>query len=146
MYIQNLRHISLQMVRKYAHTSFKHFTFFGKRDILVKKILVKNQNFPYDYKRTQPLIAISVISNSRALSICLHKDKRSNTNQLHIETGIPLLKDRRHRHLLNYMYKRKGKQNHQNSMSGRTRLFDAVVLDNITPVCDLSSWPRARGQ
>ena len=36
-------------------------------------------------------------------------------------------------HLLNYMYKRKGKQNHQNSMSGRTRLFDAVVFDNVTP-------------
>ena len=31
------------------------------------------------------------------------------------------------------MYKRKGKQNHQNSMSGRTRLFDAVVFDNVTP-------------
>ena len=70
---------------------------------------------------------------NRALRICLHKDKRSNTNQLHIETGIPLLKDRRHMHLLNYMYKRKGKQNHQNSMSGRTRLFDAVVFDNVTP-------------
>ena len=56
-----------------------------------------------------------------------------NTNQLHIETGIPLLKDRHHMHLLNYMYKRKGKQNHQNSMSGRTRLFDAVVFDNVTP-------------
>ena len=56
-----------------------------------------------------------------------------NTNQLHIETGIPLLKDRHHMHLLNYMYKCKGKQNHQNSMSGRTRLFDAVVFDNVTP-------------
>ena len=69
---------------------------------------------------------------NRALCICLHKDKRSNTNQLHIETGIPLLKDKRHMHLLNYMYKRKGKQNHQNSMSGRMRLFDAVVFD-VTP-------------
>ena len=36
-------------------------------------------------------------------------------------------------HLLNYMYKRKGKQDHQISMSGRTRLFDAVVFDNVTP-------------
>ena len=70
---------------------------------------------------------------NRALRICLRKDKCSKTNLLHIETGIPLLKDRRHMHLLNYMYKRKGKQDHQNSMSGRTRLFDAVVFDNVTP-------------
>ena len=70
---------------------------------------------------------------NRALHFCLYKDKHSNTNQLHIETGIPLLKDRHHMHLLNYMYKRKGKQNHQNSMSGRTRLFDAVVFDNVPP-------------
>ena len=68
-----------------------------------------------------------------ALYICLHKDKHSNTNQLHIVTGILFLKDRRHMHLLNYMYKHKGKQNHKNSMSGRIRLFDAVVFDNVTP-------------
>ena len=43
------------------------------------------------------------------------------------------MKDRRHMHLLNYMYKHKGKLNHQNSMSGRMRLFDAVVFDNVTP-------------
>ena len=70
---------------------------------------------------------------NRALPICLRKDKRSKTNLLHIETGIPLLKDRRHIHFLNYMYKHKGKQDHQNSMSGHARLFDAVVFDNVTP-------------
>ena len=47
---------------------------------------------------------------------------RLNINQLHIETGIPLLKYRRHLQLLNCMYKRKGKQDHQNSMLGRMRL------------------------
>ena len=55
-------------------------------------------------------------------------------NQLHIETGISFLKDRHHMHLLNYMLTTEGKQDHQNSMSGRTRLFDAVVFDNITPL------------
>ena len=70
---------------------------------------------------------------NRAFRICLHKDKHSNTNQLHIETGISVLKDRRHMHLLNYMYKHKGKQDHQNSMSSRARLYDAVVFDSVTP-------------
>ena len=39
------------------------------------------------------------------------------------------LKNRRHTHLLNLMYKRKETQVHTNSSSGRTQLFDAVVRD-----------------
>ena len=66
---------------------------------------------------------------NRALCICLHKDKRCKTNPLHVESKVALLEDRRHAHLLNFMYKRKEAQAHRHNQSGRTRLFDATVLN-----------------
>ena len=53
------------MVMKYAHKKFQTFYSCRKRDILVKKILGKQKDpiyHNYDYKRTQALIVIPVIS------------------------------------------------------------------------------------
>ena len=43
---------------------------------------------------------------NRCLKICLKVDHRTNTMLIHQETCMPMLSDRRHTHLLNYMYTR----------------------------------------
>ena len=67
---------------------------------------------------------------NRALRICLRRDKRCKTNPLHVDSRVPLLSDRRSSHLCNFMYMRKESQCHKSSSSGRTRLFDAVVMND----------------
>ena len=65
----------------------------------------------------------------------LHKlQKQQNrakieTNPLHVDSCVPLLSDRRSYHLCNFMYMHKESQCHKSSSSGRTRLFDAVVMN-----------------
>ena len=66
---------------------------------------------------------------NRALRICLPLGSRSKVNVLHKMAKIELLSDRRNQHLLNFMYKLKASPQYINNAEGKTRLFDAIVLN-----------------
>ena len=73
---------------------------------------------------------------NRALRICLHKEPRSQINNLHYEGDIPLLSFRRHSHLLNYMYRRKDDLSYRDSRNINTRFHSSSVLNVIKPNCE----------
>ena len=66
---------------------------------------------------------------NRALRICLRLCSHAEVNVLHKMAEIELLSDRRNSHLLNFMYKQKESPQHINNAEGKTRLFDAEVLN-----------------
>ena len=66
---------------------------------------------------------------NQALRICLRLGSRSKVNVLHKMGKIELLSDRRNSHLLNFMCKRKESPQYVNNAEAKTRLFDAIVLN-----------------
>ena len=55
---------------------------------------------------------------NRALRICLRAPPLTPIRTLHVQTGVPLLEDRRRAHRLNFIYKRK---NNINYIPGKSR-------------------------
>ena len=70
---------------------------------------------------------------SRALGICLRSPPRTPVISLHKRAGLPMLADRRHAHLLNYMYKRSLKAEYHVVRPRNTRLFEGTVLQTVRP-------------
>ena len=71
---------------------------------------------------------------NRALRICLGAGRLEHRIDLHKSAKMEFLGQRRNMHLLNYMYKRKSIQARRENNSMRTRLFDAVVVQNVKNV------------
>ena len=68
---------------------------------------------------------------TRALRICLRAPPLTPIRTLHVQTGAPLLEDRRREHLLNFMYKRKNNINYLANQGRNTRLFEGAVLNTV---------------
>ena len=73
---------------------------------------------------------------NRCLKICANKDRRFSTDQGHRLASVPFLKDRRRAHVLNFMYKRKGKRELMNNREIRTRAHDAPLFNVTIPRCE----------
>ena len=63
---------------------------------------------------------------NRALRICLRSPPRTPVISLHKRAGLPMLADRHHAHLLNYMYKRSLKAEYHVVRPRNTRLFEGA--------------------
>ena len=68
---------------------------------------------------------------NRALRICLRAPPLTPIRTLHVQTGVPLLENRRRAHLLNFMYKRKNNINYLANQGRNTRLFEGAVLNTV---------------
>ena len=71
------------------------------------------------------------------LKLCQGQGRRYNTNRLHRETKVPLLRKRRKAHTLNFMYKRKeNRRELLNNREIRTRAHDAPTFNIAIPRCE----------
>ena len=76
------------------------------------------------------LYKLQILQN-RALRLCLHKDSRYNVNLLHSESKIPLLQQRRHTHLLNFVYPRSRNDKYIKIANRPLRMYAAPVMIEI---------------
>ena len=89
------------------------------------------------YNQTKPNSTLVTSSGklqrmqNRALRICLRAPPLTPIRTLHVQTGVPLLEDRRRAHLLNFMYKRKNNINYLANQGRNTRLFEGAVLNTV---------------
>ena len=90
----------------------------------------------YDKASTSELDKLQRLQN-RCLKLCQGNDRYFGTDQVHKDTGVPFLKDRRKAHTLNFMYMRKEKKpDLLNRRKIRTRAHDAPLFDITIPRCE----------
>ena len=68
---------------------------------------------------------------NRGLRICLRAPPRTEVRELHVRSKVPYLVRRREAHLLNFMYKRKNHIHYQVARPRNTRLFEAVIVNDV---------------
>ena len=73
---------------------------------------------------------------NRCLKLCMRKDRRFSTEEVHRLAKVPMLRDRREAHVLNFMYKRKSNVSLLNNREIRTRAHDAPLFEVIVPRCE----------
>ena len=73
---------------------------------------------------------------NKCLKICKGKERRFSNDAIHKLLKVPMLKDRREAHLLNFMYLRKNKVYLLNNREIRTRAHDAPLFKTKIPRCE----------
>ena len=73
---------------------------------------------------------------NKCLKICLGHNRRFSTDQVHKQSDIPFLSDRRNAHTLNFMYLRKSNRALLNTREIRTRAHDAPLFMVTVPRCE----------
>ena len=89
----------------------------------------------YDKANAGPLKKLQTLQN-KCLRLCLGRDNRFSTDAVHKLSKSPFLKDRRHAHVLNFMYKRKDRKDLLNVREIRTRAHDAPLFNVPIPRCE----------
>ena len=78
---------------------------------------------------------------NRAIRLCLGHDSRYNVALLHQESKIPRLENRRHVHLLNFIYPRSRNHSYTNILNIPLRRYDAPIL--YEPIPNNESFRRS---
>ena len=89
----------------------------------------------YDKANAGLLRKLQIVQN-KCLRLCLGRDRRYSTDAAHKLSGVPFLRDRRAAHVLNFMYRRKGRRDLLNQREIRTRALDAPLFNVDIPRCE----------
>ena len=73
---------------------------------------------------------------NKSLKICLGRNRRFSTDQIHKQANVPFLSDRRTAHTLNFMYLQKSNKALLNNREIRTRAHDAPLFLVPIPRCE----------
>ena len=72
---------------------------------------------------------------NRCLKICLKLDRLTHTDYVHYKADIPMLADRRHAHLLNYMYVRSRNLSYMDERAIHTRAHMGPMVKVLRSNC-----------
>ena len=76
-------------------------------------------------------------AQNRCLKICLKVDHLTDTNLVHAMAKMPMLKDRREAHLMNFMFKRSRDPEYTVNRNIPTRAHQGPILFRVTAHCEV---------